>query len=762
MYVAPSVDPARLSFAKLRSRLLPLLVLAITLITTFIVWDMIDDGFTTEARHHFQDTSEKIVTQLVTQLHKHEEVLKGGAGLFKISDDVTRKQWREYVSVQQFNHILSGILGIGYAVCLTPEEKTPHIHKIRSQGFPEYRITPEGERPVYIPVTYLEPLNASNLLAIGFDMYSESNRLAAMNQAKNSGEASLATGVILLQETETIKPYGLLMYLPVYKQGFPTVTREQRRSAIKGFIYSPIRLKEFVYGTLGKLPTDIAFEIFDGTTTQSEKLRFSSLVHEKTLLPASYRPSLASSRTIELYGRTWTFVFKSLPSFDRAFNKITSYAILITGILISLLLSGIAYMLQTTSVKAQELAQGMTQELRESEEKLRLILHTVGEAIYGIDMAGRCTFANPTCLRLLGYQAEEILGKQMHKLVHHSHADGTPYPGHECLIFNTLITNIGCHVDREVYWRGDGTNFPVEYWSIPQEKDGEVVGAVVTFLDITDRINKEAAQRKQETILIQKEKMASLGQLAAGVAHEINNPMGFVAINLSVMSQYFDRIICYDRTICEQFGALPKATRDSIEASRASLDLNYILTDGVDLLNASRRGVERVKKIVGDLKTFARNKPEDNELTDLNSCMESALTIVYNELKYVATINKKYGSPQKFLCNPDQMSQVFLNLLVNAAHAIVPPGEIVLSSWHDDTYVYAAISDTGTGIPEAIRDRLFEPFFTTKEVGKGTGLGLSVSYEIIKKHNGTIQVDSQIGVGTTFTVILPRTSEATA
>ena len=131
-------------------------------------------------------------------------------------------------------------------------------------------------------------------------------------------------------------------------------------------------------------------------------------------------------------------------------------------------------------------------------------------------------------------------------------------------------------------------------------------------------------------------------------------------------------------------------------------------------------------------------------------------------MKYVGTIRKEYGSLPKLLCNPDQLNQVFLNLLVNAGHAIVPPGEILLKSWHDDSFVYASIGDTGTGISAEIRDRLFEPFFTTKAVGKGTGLGLSVSYEIVKKHNGTIQVESKLGVGTTFTVVLPRATEATA
>ncbi len=753
----PAVAALRRIMLKLPTGLLPHLVLIITLLTTAIVWNMIDDGFLLEARHDFHDNSEEIVTELVERLHSHEEALRGGVGLFKVTNDVTREQWREYVSSQQFNRALPGILGVGYATWLPRTSKESYTRKIRAEGFPEYRITPVGKRPVYTAVTYLEPFTWPNRLSFGYDMYTEANRRAAMSRARDEGATSLATGIILVQECGQEKQFGFLMYLPVYRQGLPTLTREQRRGAIKGFVYSPIRVKEFVYGTLGKLPADISFEIFDGNSPQQDKLRFSSLACEKTLLPADYRPTLTRRRTIDLYGRTMTLEFKSLPSFDKKFNRSSSLAVLFAGILLSLLLSGIAQMLQATRDKALSLAREMTQELRESEEKVRLILHTAGEAIYGIDVSGCCTFANPTCFRFLGYQREqELLGKNIHALIHHSHADGTAYPHEECLVFRTVNSGIGCHVDNEVYWRRDGTSFPVEYWSIPQKKDGRVVGAVVSFLDITVRRRDEATLREQATVLVQKEKMASLGQLAAGVAHEINNPMGFITMNLSVMAKYFGQMAGYERILRGEYGKMAPETEKLLNDSRESLDIEFILADGVELIAATLRGADRVTKIVGEMKSFSRMKPEEKEPTDLNSCVESALTIALNELKYLATIRKEYGRLPEVVCNPSQMDQVFLNLLVNAGHAIVSHGEILLRSWHDETSVYASVGDNGQGIPEGIRDRLFEPFFTTKAVGKGTGLGLSISYDIVKKHGGTILVESKVGVGTTFTVILPR------
>ena len=277
-------------------------------------------------------------------------------------------------------------------------------------------------------------------------------------------------------------------------------------------------------------------------------------------------------------------------------------------------------------------------------------------------------------------------------------------------------------------------------------------------LNLEDRVAEEVGKnRAKERALMQSEKLASIGQLAAGVAHEINNPVCYIISNLDLLTQYTDQIVRYDLLLQGHCRELSPSTRELIKKERELLDMEYILTSGVALVAESLEGAERVSKIVRDLKTFSRVGVEERELTDLNRCLESALTIVNNELKYVATVRKEYGDLPELLCNPGQLSQVFLNLLVNAGHAIVGRGEIVLRSWCDEEFVHVSVSDTGAGIPEEIRCRLFEPFFTTKEVGVGTGLGLSISHEIMKKHEGKLLVESEVGVGSTFTVSLPRT-----
>jgi signal transduction histidine kinase len=265
--------------------------------------------------------------------------------------------------------------------------------------------------------------------------------------------------------------------------------------------------------------------------------------------------------------------------------------------------------------------------------------------------------------------------------------------------------------------------------------------------------------REMDQALMQSEKMASIGQLAAGVAHEINNPMGYISSNLRVLADYFVAIAQFDQTRQEFDKELAPQRQTELSNCRESLDIETILEDGADLISESLSGAKRVAKIVLDLKSFSRVDALEYELTTLDTCLESALTICYNELKYVATIHKLYEPVPTILCHPGQLNQVFLNLLINAGQAITPPGDITLKCWHDARHVYASVSDTGKGIPDEIRDKIFNPFFTTKDVGEGTGLGLSISYEIIKKQRGDILVESRVGEGTTFTIKLPRTAE---
>ncbi|MBI5141456.1 MAG: hypothetical protein HZA20_04585 [Nitrospirae bacterium] len=259
-----------------------------------------------------------------------------------------------------------------------------------------------------------------------------------------------------------------------------------------------------------------------------------------------------------------------------------------------------------------------------------------------------------------------------------------------------------------------------------------------------------------QTRLLQQDKMASIGQLAAGVAHEINNPMAFIISNLSSLGKYVEKLAAYmdeaEKLLAEQTPAL----LETLERERKRYKIDRIRGDLPELLAESLDGAARVRRIVQDLKSFSRVDRAECSSEDMNQAMESTLSIAWNEIKYKATVIKEYGQLPPVLCNPGQINQVFLNILINAAHAIETRGEIRIRTWADGESVHVEIGDTGRGIPQESMKRIFDPFFTTKEVGKGTGLGLAIAYDIIvNKHGGRIDVKSEEGTGTTFMVTLP-------
>lgn len=298
---------------------------------------------------------------------------------------------------------------------------------------------------------------------------------------------------------------------------------------------------------------------------------------------------------------------------------------------------------------------------------------------------------------------------------------------------------------------------------------GHVLDLLRLMQDRIGRRNEELAQayqrvKESQTQLVQSEKMASLGQMVAGVAHEINTPLGYVTNNVNLardmLTQLHAQVAAYDELIdlltsgrmnesaLEQGLANIGEMRENFNASFAPDDLSHLFEDTL-------YGVGQISEIVLNLRDFSRldQAPVDN--VDLNKCMDSALLIARNVLKHKADVVKDYGELPTVSCSPSQINQVFLNLLTNAAQAIEGRGRILLKSWVDTQYVHVTVQDTGKGITEADLKKIFDPFFTTKPQGEGTGLGLSIAYQIVRKHGGHLRVASKVGVGTRFGVSLP-------
>ena len=258
--------------------------------------------------------------------------------------------------------------------------------------------------------------------------------------------------------------------------------------------------------------------------------------------------------------------------------------------------------------------------------------------------------------------------------------------------------------------------------------------------------------------LLQLEKLAAIGQLAAGVAHELNNPIGYISSNLATLKRYLERLTTVLQAH-ERVAAGEEAGAESPQELRMRLKLDAILEDLPVLLSECAEGVERIRGIVTDLRGFSR--PDDNTpvVCDINKVLQSTLNIVNKELSYKADVITDFGPLPPLRCLPGQLSQVFLNLLLNAAQAIEDHGEIRVTSRRDGESIVVEVADTGSGMTAEQLARVFEPFYSTKEAGKGTGLGLSISLDIVRKHGGDILVESEPGRGTRFRILFPVTAD---
>lgn len=382
-------------------------------------------------------------------------------------------------------------------------------------------------------------------------------------------------------------------------------------------------------------------------------------------------------------------------------------------------------------VEDQRAAEGA---MRESQEQLRLLLDSTAEGIYGLDTEGHCTFTNAASLRLLGYErTEEVVGQPIHELTHGRGADGTSRAGVCWGTYSPFHRGEGSHCDCEVFRRRDGTTFPVEYWAYPIRRDGQVLGAVVAFLDITER-------RQAEEQLRQASKMEAIGRLAGGVAHDFNNL-------LTIINGYAQLIL----EKCP--GTDPNHTH-----------LEEIVKAG-----------DRAASLTRQLLAFGRRQVLVPQVLDLGEVVQNTSKmlrrLIGEDVELLTSLHPALG---RVRADPGQIEQVLMNLAVNARDAMPRGGKLTIETANaelDDQYarshvpvapgryVLLAVSDTGTGMDAETQAHIFEPFFTTKEKGRGTGLGLATVYGIVKQSGGHIWVYSELGRGTTFKVYLPQVEE---
>ena len=485
---------------------LPGLVLAMGLLLTLGTWSRSRSAHQRQVHAYFDYRSRDAGARVEARLHQYEQVLLDARGLFQANASVSRKQFADFVSSVEVGKRHPGIQGIGFALVVPAAELEQHHGQIRREGFPEYRVRPEGQRALYTSIIYLEPFAERNLRAFGYDMFSEPVRQEAMRRAMDSGDPALSGKVQLVQETDQAIQAGFLLYVPVYRNGRATLTVEDRRRNLMGWVYAPFRMNDFMHGVLGEGAPDLDLEIYDGPGALAETRMFD--LHPVHALGAATLPQEIQTQLFA--GHSWTVMTQAMPGLITRQGRDTSSRVLGLGSLVSLLLGLTVYLLarhlekvRTLNATLEQRVQERTQALAERELHFRILVdHTYGWELWE-DPSGALLYCSPSCDPITSCPAEAFLTDPglLERLVHPE--DRLSWKAHRATVEATTGGPAAALVkggefkfrlvrpDGEVRWIGHICH-PIH------DAEGRFLGHRISNRDITERIHAEAALQESE------------------------------------------------------------------------------------------------------------------------------------------------------------------------------------------------------------------------------------------------------------------------
>lgn len=711
-------------------------LLAAGLVVTVLVSLYIKTNGEEAAEREFAFTCNEIRLNIADRLDANAQILRSGAALFDASEVVTREEWRSFVERLRIDQHLPGIQGIGFTQWIPREQLTHHVEEIRLQGFPGYRVRPEGDRAIYTSILYLEPFSGRNLRAFGYDMFSEPVRRVAMERARDENAAALSGKVTLVQETDEDVQAGALMYVPVYRHGMPIETVEQRRAAIQGWVYSPYRMTDLVRGTLRgwdvkQKDRRISLQIYDGDELTSDTLLYDSQSPEDkaSIATTAYLTQLTP---VISAGHLWTLRFVQVGRSISMADYMSSWIVLVGGTIINLLLFGLLLSLFATRANMRE-ARRLTVELRQSEERYRQLFESASDALFLIAIeSGQIVEANSTAIDLYGYDREELLAKKI--------VDLSAEPEKTLQFLREMKTLPGrtVHVSQRLHFKKDGTVFPVEVNARSFTWKGQSV-LFISVRDITER-------KRAEEQFLQLQKAESLGRMAGASAHHFNNQLSVVMGNLDIALDDLPRREDVTRYL-----------RNAMEAARKAAEVSGLML------------------------TYLGQTVGKREPLDLSATCSRSLPILLRALPEGVTLKTDLAVPGPVICaNANQIQQVLSNLITNAWEAMggqagviqlavktvspemIPNVHVTPVSWQpaETSYACLEVMDTGCGIVAADLEKIFDPFFSSKFPGRG--LGLPVVLGIVKVHEGGIAIESKPGQGSVFRVFFPLSLEPLA
>ena len=708
-----------------------------------------------DAVRNFAFICDQITLKIEERLGAYALALRGVSGLFAANGNVDRAGWHAYVETLHASGSIPNLQGIGFSQVIPAHRLTAHVARIRSEGFPKYSVWPPGERPIYTPIVYFEPFRDRNLRTLGFDMFSEPVRRAAMARSRDTGKTTLSGKVELVQETGTDRQAGALMYVPVYRVGMPGSALEARRTSLIGWAYSPYRMQDFMAGILRDWEhrdgRTAELHIYDGGTATPETLLFDSAGADTSISNSLFH----QQRTIDFGGRTWRLEFDHVASastISYADAWITLFGgFTLSGLLFSLGLAATRDRANATRLMdASKLSNRLGLEMRGQEEtllKLSLAVEQSPESIVITDIAGKIEYVNAAFVAVSGYKREEVIGRNPRVL-----GSGKTPSATYTAMWNAL--------ENGQPWKGelfnrrkDGGEY-VEFAIVTpiRQPDGRITHFVATKDDITEkkRIDIELAQHrhhledlvfKRTAELAVARDRAEAANLAkshflANMSHEIRTPMNGVIGMVDIL---------------QQTGMSPAQQRMLGTIHNSSLALLRILND---ILDYSK--IEAGKLAVESISTHLRDVAEGVVLLMINmaSGKDAQISLFVDP-----------ALPEWILSDPTRLRQILFNLLGNALKFIDHgSGKAMLQvrpvTRQDGTAcVQFCVIDNGIGMSGLVVSKLFHPFTqadesTARKFG-GTGLGLAITHQLVQLMRGWIHVRSCPGAGSEFSVEFP-------
>lgn len=706
---APAVEPESALARLLHRPAAAWTILGVSLLLTGVAWFLSHSALQNRARDRFVFRADQVRHEIDQRMLAYEQMLLGGVALFAASREVDRAEWQRYVQTLRIGEFWPGVQGMGFSLRIPAGQLESQLQRVRAEGFAEFAVRPAGPRDEYHPILYIEPFTGRNLRAVGYDMYSEPTRRAAMQRAADTGRTAITGIVTLVQETAQDTQPGFLMYLPVYRNGATVESPQQRQEALLGFVYSPFRVRDLMQGTLGAGQADVGFELYDGTD-----LSGASLLHRSHPTDPGARPgidtALQHTTTTEIAGRQWTIRFSPRPGFYENLDSSQPSLVAFGGLCADLMLFYMIGSLGAVRRRAERLAQQRTRELEQSRRHLRASTDHAPDGILTADAQELVIYVNPAAERLFGYPAGGMLGLPIRAL--RAEALGSQpllrlveQDGRRAGTFDLLGR------------RSDGVEIALEV-SIARWQDGAEHYMTAIARDVGDR--KEVERLKDEFVTL--------------VSHEMRTPLTTIAAPLALLAD-------------GSAGTLPAQARELV--AMASLNAARLSRLVADILDAKRMESGRLPVNLGAI--------------ELGAFLERAVALnrALTDQHRVECCLEPPGCALWALADADKLMQVLTNLLSNAAKFSAPGAQVGLRVVAARGGLRILVIDRGCGIPLDFRGRIFGKFARAGDADReGVGLGLAISKSLVESMGGAIGFESTVGVGTTFHIELPAAPEA--